>query len=396
MGYQFFHIETYARVAKSYEREITIKKGSRAGQKEIKKTETRSLEEIMGEQARIEQDCPHVGDPRRPGLLYGVPPMEVLAIADEWADQAKDSRGYKMKSDGSVAIVGVASLPREMEDDFPEFAEATLKWLKAKYGDRLKSVVVHDDEPHPHLHFTVIPRKGERLDDIHEGLKAKSEAKKNNQKGKAQNLAYIGAMRKLQDDFYEKVAMRSGLTRLGPARTRDTRSVWQAKQQEAEALAKKLKAIEDAKKMASSGYRAGVKKGVQEAQAQAVEIVAQAQKKAKGLGNWLAGLTSGWHEPSKKAKAEADKVKTEAQKAQEEAQKVLQEAEKVKAKAKKEADQRVATVANQLTEERTKTKDLEEELRKAQEQANDLAKRLALYEEPTKGTDHNGGGKFKK
>ena len=43
MGYQFFHIETYARVAKSYEREITIKKGSRAGQKEIKKTETRSL-----------------------------------------------------------------------------------------------------------------------------------------------------------------------------------------------------------------------------------------------------------------------------------------------------------------------------------------------------------------
>ena len=83
-------------------------------------------------------------------------------------------------------------------------------------------------------------------------------------------------------------------------------------------------------------------------------------------------------------------------KAQEEAQKALEDAEKVKAKAKKEADQRVATVANQLTEERTKTKDLEEELRKAQEQANDLAKRLALYEDPTKGTDHNGGGKFKK
>jgi DNA repair exonuclease SbcCD ATPase subunit len=279
-----------------------------------------------------------------------------------------------------------------MEDDFPEFAEATLKWLKAKYGDRLKSVVVHDDEPHPHLHFTVIPRKGERLDDIHEGLKAKSEAKKNNQKGKAQNLAYIGAMRKLQDDFYEKVAMRSGLTRLGPARTRDTRSVWQAKQQEAEALAKKLKAIEDAKKVASSGYRAGVKKGVQEAQAQAVEIVAQAQKKAKGLGNWFAGLASGWHEPSAKAKAEATKVKAEAQKAQEEAQKALEDAEKVKAKAKKEADQRVANVANQLTEERTKTKDLESELKKEQDRANDLAKRLALYEK----NQLSNGQKFKK
>ena len=112
----------------------------------------------MEEQARIDEACPHVDEPRRPGLLYGVPPMEVLPLAEEWADQAKDARGYKVKKDGNVALVGVASLPREMEDDFPEFAEVTLKFLKEKYGDRLKSVVVHDDEPHPHLHFTVIPQ----------------------------------------------------------------------------------------------------------------------------------------------------------------------------------------------------------------------------------------------
>ena len=90
------------------------------------------------------------------------------------------------------------------------------------------------------------------------------------------------------------------------------------------------------------------------------------------MSGWFSGLAGGWHEPSAKAKAEATKVKAEAQKAQEEAQKALEDAEKVKAKAKKEADQRVANVANQLTEERTKTKDLAEELRKAQEQANDL------------------------
>ena len=92
------------------------------------------------------------------------------------------------------------------------------------------------------------------------------------------------------------------------------------------------------------------------------------------MSGWFSGLAGGWHEPSAKAKAEATKVKAEAQKAQEEAQKALEDAEKVKAKAKKEADQRVANVANQLTEERTKTKDLAEELRKAQEQANDLAR----------------------
>ena len=291
MAYQFFHIEAYSLQAKSYEREITIKKGAKAGQKKTKKTETRSLEDIMKEQARIEEDCPHVDDPRRPGLLYGVPPMDVLPLAEEWADQAKDARGYKMKKDGNVALVGVASLPRELEDEFPQFAEVTLKFLKEKYGDRLKSVVVHDDEPHPHLHFTVIPRPGERFDDIHEGLKAKNEAKKNNQKGKAQNLAYIGAMQKLQDDFHNKVGIKTGLTRLGPGgRRRLTRAEWQAEKQKSRALA-------NAKAVASSGYRAGIKK----AKAEATEIVAQAQEKAKGLGvkmsGWLAGLAGGWHEP---------------------------------------------------------------------------------------------------
>ena len=374
MSYQFFHIEAYSLVAKSYEREITIKKGSKAGQTEIKKTETRSLKEIMEEQARIEEACPHVEDPRRPGLLYGVPPMEVLALAEEWADQAKDARGYKMKKDGNVALVGVASLPREMEDDFPEFAEATLKFLKEKYGDRLKSVVVHDDEEHPHLHFTVIPRKGERFDDIHEGLKAKNEAKKNKQKGKAQNLAYIGAMRELQDNFYNKVGIKTGLTRLGPGgRRRLTRAEWQAEKQKSRALA-------NAKAVASSGYRAGIKK----AKTEATEIVAQAQEKAKGLGvkmsGWFAGLAGGWHQPSASAIAKATKVKAEAQKTQEEAQKAKEEAQKAQEQAKKWADKRVATVGNQITLEKSKNDELEKEIESKDKKLEDQATLIHWYQ----------------
>ena len=49
----------------------------------------------MEEQARIDEASLHVDDPRRPGLLYGVPPMEVLAMADEWADQAKRFQGLQ-------------------------------------------------------------------------------------------------------------------------------------------------------------------------------------------------------------------------------------------------------------------------------------------------------------
>ena len=110
MAYQFFHIEAYSLQAKSYEREITIKKEPRQARKKTKKTETRSIKEIMEEQARIDEACPHVDEPRRPGLLYGVPPMEVLPLAEEWADQAKDARGYKVKKKMAMWLLWVLLL----------------------------------------------------------------------------------------------------------------------------------------------------------------------------------------------------------------------------------------------------------------------------------------------
>ena len=120
----------------------------------------------MEEQARIDEACPHVDEPRRPGLLYECPLWRFYLSQRNGQTRRKMPGATKLK-DGNVALVGVASLPREMEDDFPEFAEVTLKFLK-KYGDRLKSVVVHDDEPHPIYILRFIPRKGERFDDIHE------------------------------------------------------------------------------------------------------------------------------------------------------------------------------------------------------------------------------------
>ena len=47
MAYQFFHIEAYSLQAKSYEREITIKK-SQGRREKTKKTETRSIKRNHG------------------------------------------------------------------------------------------------------------------------------------------------------------------------------------------------------------------------------------------------------------------------------------------------------------------------------------------------------------
>jgi predicted trehalose synthase len=174
-------------------------------------------------------------------------------------------------------------------------------------------------------------------------------------------------MRELQDNFYNKVGIKTGLTRLGPGgRRRLTRAEWQAEKQKSRALA-------NAKAVASSGYRAGLKK----AKAEATEIVAQAQEKAKGLGvkmsGWFAGLAGGWHQPSASAVAKATKVKEEAQKAQEEAQ-------KAKEQAKKWADERVATVGNQIILEKSKNAELEKEVKTKDQKLEDQATLIQWYQ----------------
>lgn len=366
MSYQFIHFDSYAREGSKQSKTVTKKNGDKiTTTKQVK-----SIRQILEEQARIEEACPHIDHPRRPGLLYGVPPMEVLPMVEDWADNAKDAQGRKLRKDGLCSLVGVASLPREMEDDFPQFAEDTLDWLKEKYGDRLKSVVVHDDEAHPHLHFTVIPRIGERFDDIHDGYKASKQAKQEGRKKGEQNLAYIEAMRAVQDDFSNRVAMSHGLTRIGPGRRRLTREQWKAEKAQARFFA-------NAKAVATLASKQGYKDGIHKAEEKAKAIIQEAQEQAKGLGSkiggWLAGLAGAWHKPTAEVLAEVEMAKKEADKEKKKAETYAQ-------KAKEWADQRVATVGNQITVQKEKTKDLERDLEREQEKAKELSEVVSWYE----------------
>lgn len=364
-SYQFIHIDGYGREGSTQ----THTKMNKHGAKVTTTIKTRSARDILAEQWREDGACPHINNPSNPGLLYGIPPMEVLPLIDEWADQSKDSRGHKLRKDALCALIGVVSLPREMEDEFPQFAEDTLDWLKEKYGDRLKSVVVHNDEAHPHLHFTVLPRIGERLDDIHEGYKASKQAKTDGKKKGEQNLAYIGAMRAFQDEFSKKVAMAHGLTRIGPARRRLTRAQWQAEKAQAAFFAD---AKAQHRAVREKAYKVGLKKADQKAQ----EIISNAQKQASAwggiIGAWLAGLAGTWHKPSAKVLAQAEKLKDDA-----EAEK--KKSERIQAQAKEWADKRVAEVANQLTTEKSKTKNLEKELDSSEKSLAEMAEGLEIY-----------------
>ena len=77
--------------------------------------------------------------------------------------------------------------------------------------------------------------------------------------------------RNYKTSFIIKLELKTGLTRISPGRRRLTRDAWQAEQKQAKAFA-------NAKAVAASGYRAGIKK----AKAEATEIVAQAKRKRRG------------------------------------------------------------------------------------------------------------------
>lgn len=365
-SYQFIHVDSYGREGSTQTKTSMDKHGAKV----TTTTKSRSASDILNEQWRVDGACPHIENPRKPGLLYGVEPAEVLPIMNQWADQAKDAQGRKLRKDGHCILIGVASLPRSMEDNFPEFAEDTLIWLKEKYGDRLKSVVVHDDEAHPHLHFSVVPNIGEKFEDIHDGFKASKKAKTDGKLKSDQNYAYKEAMRNYQDEFSKNVAMAHGLTRIGPGRRRLTRSQWHAEKKQAAYFANAKAVHKEAK---NRGYKDGLKK----AEKIGIEIITKAKLEAKSIGVKVAsaftGAINGWHSPSAKAIATAEKIKVEAEKLQEETKKNAEATKKI-------ADQRVATVGNQITEVLIKNKNLEEELKIAEEKISSLATISNWYE----------------
>ena len=295
MGYQFLHVESYSRV------------GARTKDGGTKRT----IREILDEATRVPGNIPHIENPQNPTLIFGCAPSEVEQLAENWAAESKDPMGRKIRSDGLILLAGVASMPRDHEKNFDEFAKATVEYLQEKYGDCLKSVVTHNDEAHPHLHFYVLPSVGEKFEDVHQGLKATKNAKAEGKSNAEQQLAYKQSMREFQDEFSKKVATRFGLTRIGPGRRRLSRNDWRAEQKQAEFFA-------NAKAVAKKGYDAAYKKG----QKKAAE---QDHKLGEKVGSVLAGAFSAFHKPTLRVEArikdletktqtQIDKLKTDAEK----------------------------------------------------------------------------------
>ena len=371
-GYQFFHIECYAREESTKGRTQTKKNSDGTfSSKEVAKEKRGNVRWVIAEAKREQNSCYHLDSPQPPLVLLGdLDQVEQEATA--WAEEATDERGRKLRKDGACLLAGVISLPRDEEAQWEQFKAKSVDWLKEKYGDNLRCVIAHEkDEAHPHLHFYAVPKAGQKFEDLHEGKRAQKELKKKNPQAskQEQNIAFAEAMRATQDDFSNRVGQRFGLARIGPGRRRLTRAQWQAEQTQAEALQKTLGKKNAYKKHYKKQAIAEAQQAIEQAKEQArAEALAEAQGVGAKFGGFLSGVKDKFSKPSERelhAEAEAQRAIAEAQRAKEQAQEEAR-------KAKVQADNRVSTVAGQLQAEQARAKALEKELKQAEQKLQDL------------------------
>lgn len=245
---QFMHIELYSRAGN-----VTTKKTSIAG--------------VINEAVRVEGFTSHIiadgFTPSQPTYLFS---QENKTLEEHYSDlmtqveNEKDSLGRKIKSDKNILLAGVVSYPKprvaewtdEDKENYFYFKELTLEFLKEKWGDNLVCVLEHTDEQYPHLHFYVVNKnKVANTPELHPGfnerIKIEKEAKANKiaVDKKLQVKKFNEAMKKFQDEYYQKVSMFIGLDRLGPKVQRMNRTEWRERKRAAKLLAKAFKKVKE-------------------------------------------------------------------------------------------------------------------------------------------------------
>lgn len=223
MAFQFMHVDSFSR--------STPKTGKTGGH---------SVRSIVAEANREPEAISHINEPQAPSLLFGKPIEELEATCEAWAAGTTDALGRKVRKDALCMLGGVFSAPDGTAlAAWEKIKVDALEWLQECYGERLQTVLEHKDEPHPHCHFYVVPHPGESFDVIHDGKRVVRELGKGVKKGE-RNKAYIAAMRKFQDGYYDAVGAPNGMTRIGPNRRRLTRGEWKLEQLQAALIATKI------------------------------------------------------------------------------------------------------------------------------------------------------------
>jgi len=272
-GYQFISVNSYS----SARPKARTRSGKLTG------TTSRKLNscDVFDEVTRVPSACKHVDNPQPPNWLLGSR-EEAETAGAQWKATTRHGK-RKVRTDSPWLAAGVASLPKSRISEWPAFRDDVVKHLRKKYGNRLKGVVEHLDEEHPHLHFYCVPNPGDSFGTVHQGFAAKTAARKAGRHDVG--TAYSAQMRNYQDEFFEAVGKPWGLDRIGLNKGRRTRAKWKADKAEAEALLAEQKLVDIRRTTDRLLHSTNVeaKTAIEHAGYQALSIVEQAKVKAHAV-----------------------------------------------------------------------------------------------------------------
>jgi hypothetical protein len=213
-AFQFGHLNTYARKPKP-------------GQSDS----ARSVREILGEAARMAENCPHVTNPKPPVHIAGMTPDMLAERLDMLLAERAIEGKRKPRGDVHVLAAGVYSWPEHVDyydqSRLDGWIADQLAWHRQHIGP-VDCAVLHLDEAFPHVHVYTADPDARRLVP---GWQAKRQALAAGAPAKEANKAYREAMIGWQDVLYEGVGQYHGLDRLGPKRQRLRRPEFRAAKQ---------------------------------------------------------------------------------------------------------------------------------------------------------------------
>ena len=202
---QFMHVGTYAR--------------SISNLASPKDDDRRRVVDIVNEAIRLEGYCPHIDEPKTPQLIYGEPleslPLRLDALlkaGQTVINKTGQVSKRAVRQDAHVLLVAVYSYKMDKEMVNNEvmnfFFNDCIQFHKEKFGS-VDSAILHLDETYYHIHVFTIDTNAKRL---HPGFVADARRKTD----KSYKVSYRKAMSELQDNFYQTVAEKYGMTRYGP------------------------------------------------------------------------------------------------------------------------------------------------------------------------------------
>jgi hypothetical protein len=225
MSYQFAHLNVYSR------------KADKTGV---------NTDFVFGEVMRVAGCCDHVEHPEEPVLAYGMSVADLKRLHDERAGEARTTnakgQSRSIRKDQKTLVTVILSHPGDADGvaSVDEWQARSIEWLKAKYGDDLKTVVRHNDESYPHLHAYILPAGADmKAAEYHPGMSAKSAIVGRGasiEENRLGDRAYRQAMREWQDDYYDNVGRVCGLTRIGPGGRRLSKAAHNAEKLQAKRL----------------------------------------------------------------------------------------------------------------------------------------------------------------